>query len=126
LTAVVVVATAALCGGVEAAQVPSGRYRCETGSGNDLRFSGDLAISGSTYQGPAFNGDFRETYDYQLDDSGAITWKGPLGALTRGAGLTARGQFHLDAAGQPSFDIAVTDTTGAVVRHVCTPHPVAP
>ncbi len=67
-----------------AASLPDGTYRCELYSGTMLMHLGDIAINGNTYQGPASDGNYEGTYEYELTDSGTINWGGPMGGFDSG------------------------------------------
>jgi hypothetical protein len=56
-------------------------YRCEMYSGSTLMHLGDIEISGSTYRGPANDGNYGDAYDYELTDAGTINWGGPMGGF---------------------------------------------
>lgn len=67
-----------------AAALPDATYRCEMYSGTMIMHLGDIAISGNTYQGPAWDGNYEGTYDYELTEGGTINWGGPMGGFSSG------------------------------------------
>ena len=60
-----------------AGSLPDGTYTCFF----DVYVAGDMEIIGNTYKGPAFNGDYKGTYDYSIEDQ-TIIWHGPVGGYT--------------------------------------------
>ncbi len=67
-----------------AASLPDGVYRCSMYSGSMLMHLGDIEISGDSYQGPAYDGDYEGAYDYEVTDGGTINWGGPMGGFDSG------------------------------------------
>jgi hypothetical protein len=75
LGAIVIGSTAGIAA---AAQLPDGSYYCSiSGMG-----SGSIEIVGNTYKGPAFDGNYEGTYEYELTNAGTVNWFGPVGAYT--------------------------------------------
>ncbi len=68
--------------GAEASSIPSNTYVCMSLESMTLVSYGDIEISGDSYRGPAFDGDFGPSYGYDLREDGHVTWQGPLGGLT--------------------------------------------
>lgn len=119
--AVLIAGSAAISGSPAfAAQLPDATYRCQFYSGGMTIHMGDIAIAGTTYQGPANDGNYAGTYDYEMTDAGAITWKGPMGGYSSG-GNTIVSTVVTDNGGRPAFDILVQVPDGDFQPISCLP-----
>lgn len=88
-----------------AISLPDGTYDCTM----DGYISGSFEIVGSTYKGPAFDGNYEGTYDMVVDpDTGNITFKGPVGGYTEpGFQLIGGMVVDIDGHGTPGIQLEV-------------------
>ena len=76
------VAAAMAAAPASAKSIDEGTYTCMYYIGDTLLSMGDIEITGDSYRGPAYDGKYGPSYDYELTDDGYIVWRGPLGGLT--------------------------------------------
>jgi hypothetical protein len=67
-----------------AATLADGTYRCELYSGTMIMHLGVIEISGDSYQGPAFDGNYEGVYPFEVTASNTINWGGPMGGFDTG------------------------------------------
>ena len=51
-------------------EAPDGTYVCMM----EQYLAGDIEVAGNTYKGPAFDGRYEGTYDFEVDDFDNIHW----------------------------------------------------
>ena len=94
-----------------AAQLPDGVYRCQMYAGNMMMHLGDIEIVGNTYRGPAFDGAYEGSYDYELTDAGTINWGGPMGGFDSGGNTIVSSVLKRDGDRQ-AFDVTMQLESG--------------
>ena len=104
----------------QAAELPDGLYRCEMYSGSMLMHLGDIEIAGSNYRGPASDGNYDGTFEFQLTDAGTINWGGPMGGFSSGGNTVVSTVLTGDAA-RPGFDIMIQLQSGNFSTVSCSP-----
>lgn len=90
----------------------------------DSYIAGSFEIVGHTYKGPAFDGNYEGTYDFDLDPaSGNITFHGPVGGYTEpGFQLIGGMVVDIDDNGTPGIQLEVKqDNSDNVHFVVCSP-----
>ena len=107
-------------GVASAARLPDGIYRCQLYSGSMLMHLGDIEIAGSSYRGPAYDGNYEATYEYELTDSGTINWSGPMGGFDSGGNRIVSSVLVGDA-DRPAFDVTIQLPSGNFSTVSCTP-----
>jgi hypothetical protein len=99
--------------------LPDGTYECMM----DSYIAGNMEIAGTTYQGPAFDGAYEGTYEFEIDPpTGNITWHGPVGGYTQ-PGIQLIGSMLVDVGnGVPGIQMQVrNDGSDNIHFVVCTP-----
>lgn len=95
--------------------LPDGLYGCYINGS----FLGDIAIAGTTYAGPAFDGAFGDYYPFTTA-SDTITWGGPLGGIS--AAGTIVSTVLTDAGNNRSgFDVMIQNPQGNFQMISCLP-----
>jgi len=100
--------------------LPDGIYHCEVYLLGAFLNLGDITIRGNVYNGPVTFGGAPQSYNYQMDANGEITWLGPLGGYTSGGNSISLTQATLDDPASPSFDIVMKQQDGAFTASTCT------
>lgn len=103
-----------------AATLPDATYRCEMYSGSMLMHLGDIEVVGNTYKGPANDGNYEGTYEYELTSDGTINWGGPMGGFDSG-GNTIVSTVVKDNGGSPAFDVMLQLESGNFSTISCSP-----
>lgn len=103
-----------------AATLPDGTYRCQMYSGSMMMHLGDIAIAGNSYQGPAWDGNYEGTHEYELTDAGTINWGGPMGGFDSGGNTIVSTVLTLDGNRQ-AFDITMQLESGNFSTVSCSP-----
>lgn len=98
-----------------AQDLADGAYTCMIGSMN----LGEIAISGKTYAGPAFDGKYEGWYPFQTA-GGTVTWGGPLGGISL-AGTVVSSVLTDPGAGQTGFDVTIQNASGNFQTVSCYP-----
>ena len=98
-----------------AQDLADGAYTCMIGSMN----LGEIAISGKTYAGPAFDGKYEGWYPFQTA-SGTVTWGGPLGGISL-AGTVVSSVLTDAGAGRTGFDVTIQNASGNFQTVSCYP-----
>ena len=107
-----IAATSIFAGPAAAAALPDGPYTCNLLSGSMLMNLGSIRISGNSYEGPAYDGNYEGQYDYELTDGGTVNWGGPMGGF-EGDGQKIVATVTTDAGnGQIGFDVTIQMPSG--------------
>lgn len=101
-------------------KLPDGSYHCEVYMLGMFLHLGDIHIRGNVYSGPSLFGDGGQSYNYQINPNGEITWLGPLGGYTAGGNSISLTQVTADGARDASFDIVMRQPDGAFTASTCT------
>jgi hypothetical protein len=88
-------------------KLPDGTYGCSIYSGGMFIGMGDIEITGNTYRGPAYDGKYEGSYDYEIGDKGVIFWRGPLGGFTADGHTVVSTVLTSDKIAKASFDVTV-------------------
>jgi hypothetical protein len=102
------------------AALPDGVYYCAMYSGTMLMHLGDIAISGNTYQGPAYDGNYEGSYTYEVTDGGTINWAGPLGGFDLDGNTVVSTVLKADG-NNVAFDVMIQLESGNFSTVSCTP-----
>ncbi len=115
---------AAMAGNARAAiadgTLPDGAYRCEVYMLGMFLTLGTIVIRGNVYSGPTLSGHARQSYNYQINAYGEITWLGPLGGYTSGGNSISLTQVTADGEDDASFDVIMRQPDGAFTASTCT------
>lgn len=103
-----------------AAQLPDGVYRCQMYAGTTTMHLGDIEILGNTYRGPAFDGAYEGSYEYELTDAGTINWGGPMGGFDSGGNTIVSSVLKRDGDRQ-AFDVTMQLESGNFSTVSCIP-----
>jgi hypothetical protein len=103
-----------------AAQLPDGVYRCQMYAGNMMMHLGDIEILGTTYRGPAFDGAYEGSYEYELTDAGTINWGGPMGGFDSGGNTIVSSVLKRDG-DRAAFDVTMQLESGNFSTVSCSP-----
>ena len=103
-----------------AAELQDGTYRCEMYSGTMIMHLGDIEIEGTSYRGPANDGNYEDSYDFELTDAGTINWGGPMGGFDSGGNTIVSSVLTGDAE-RPGFDITIQLQSGNFSTVSCIP-----
>ena len=91
-----------------AADLEDGTYQCTLGSA----MMGGIEIVGNTYKGPAYDGKYEGTYDFEVTSGGTINWKGPLGGLDSGGNKVVSTVLTDTGGGKIGFDFTIQLPSG--------------
>ncbi len=106
-------ATPALAAG----ELADGKYQCVM---DDNLPNGEIVISGNTYQGPDYDGQFEGTFTFSVSADN-ITWNGPLGIYRDGFELIGSSVVK-DPDGANAIEIHLRQSGGDVIHTVyCNP-----
>ena len=103
-----------------AADLPDGTYRCEMYSGGMTMHLGDIEIDGTSYRGPANDGNYEGTYEFELTDAGTINWGGPMGGFDSGGNTIVSSVLAGDN-DRPGVDITMQLKSGNFSTVSCIP-----
>jgi hypothetical protein len=116
-----ILAAALFASAAEAAELPDGTYSCELYSGGMIMHLGEIEIAGNRYRGPAYDGAFEGSYDFEVTDAGTINWGGPLGGFDLD-GQTVVSTVLTDAGGnRTGFDVTIQLESGNFSTVSCYP-----
>lgn len=104
-------------------RLPDGVYHCEVYMLGMFLDLGDITIRGNVYSGPSFSGGPQQSYNYQVNRDGEITWLGPLGGYTAGGNSVSLTQITAEGEKDASFDIIMRQPDGAFTASTCTIRP---
>ena len=107
-------------GPASAANLPDGTYICQLYSGGMMMNLGSIEISGSTYRGPAYDGNYEGSYPFELTDAGTINWGGPMGGFDSG-GNTIVSTVLVKDGNQQAFDVTMQLESGNFTTVSCIP-----
>jgi hypothetical protein len=105
------------CHPASATQLADGRYRCVISSFH----LGDIEIEGSTYRGPAFDGQFEGDYQFEVTDGNTINWGGPLGGISSDGNTVVSTVLKDAGGGTVGFDITIQNARGNFQTISCYP-----
>ncbi|MER9629707.1 hypothetical protein [Mesorhizobium sp. M0296] len=120
ITMLLLATTTVARAGFSDGKLPDGSYHCEVYLLGMFLSLGDITINGNVYSGPVSFGTAPQSYDYQMDADGVITWLGPLGGYTSGGNSISLTQATLESGTTPSFDIIMKQPDGAFTASTCT------
>jgi hypothetical protein len=104
-----------------AAALPDDTHSCNLYSGGMLMNLGSIEITGNSYRGPAYDGNYEGQYSYELTDGGTVNWGGPMGGF-EGDGQKIVATVVTDAgSGQTGFDITIQMPSGNFTTVSCVP-----
>jgi hypothetical protein len=89
LLAVLGISTSAM-----AATIEPGTYVCQYYAGQILMSMGDIEINGTSYRGPAYDGNYGPAYEYELTSENYVIWRGPLGGLSSGGNAVGASTYE--------------------------------
>lgn len=117
----VVAASSLIAVPASAAALPDGTYTCNLLSGTMLMHLGSIRITGNSYEGPAYDGNYEGQYGYEMTDAGTIHWGGPMGGF-EGDGQTIVSSVMADAGNnQVGFDVIIRMPSGNFTAVSCVP-----
>ncbi|MER8550997.1 hypothetical protein NKH69_07630 [Mesorhizobium sp. M0976] len=120
ITMLLLATTTVARAGFSDGKLPDGPYHCEVYLLGMFLSLGDITIKGNVYSGPVSFGTATQSYNYQMDADGVITWLGPLGGYTAGGNSISLTQATLESGTTPSFDIIMKQPDGAFTASTCT------
>jgi hypothetical protein len=96
-------------------KLPDGTYVCMM----EQYLAGDIEVAGNTYKGPAFDGRYEGTYDFEVDDFDNIHWGGPVGGYTEpGYTLIAPRVVSRDDDDNPGIEMSVKQDPSQFIHFV--------
>ncbi len=99
-----------------APQLKDGIFRC-TISNMHL---GDMEIMGGSYRGPAYDGQWGESYSFEETPDGTINWGGPLGGISE-AGKIVSTVLKDAGKGRVGYDVMIQNERGNFQTISCSP-----
>lgn len=103
-----------------AVTLPDGTYYCAMDSGSMLMHLGDIEISGNSYQGPAYDGNYEGRYPMEVTSDNTINWGGPLGGF-EGDGMEVVSSVLKRDGTDIAFDIMIAMPSGNYSTVSCSP-----
>ena len=97
--------------------LPDGLYGCTISN----MFLGEIEISGGTYRGPAFDGNWGDSYPFEVTEQGTINWGGPLGGISA-AGKVVSSVIGNAGGNRVGFDITIQNDRGNFQTISCLPN----
>ena len=111
-------ALAALAAPALGAELADGTYRCTLGINAHM---GDMEISGNSFRGPAYDGDYGDAYPLEVTQAGTINWGGPLGGLSSGGNTVVATVLRDAGGGRVGYDITIQLESGNFSTVSCSP-----
>jgi hypothetical protein len=84
-------------------RLPDGTYQCMM----EQYGAGGIEIVGDTYKGPAFDGKYTGTYDFEIDSHDNIHWGGPVGGYTDPGYTLIASRIVSDSHGNVGIEMSV-------------------
>lgn len=103
-----------------AASLPDGTYVCQLYSGGMTMNLGSIEISGNSYRGPAYDGNYEGSYPLQVTDAGTINWGGPLGGF-EGEGQKVVSSVLTKDGNNTALDVTIQMPSGNFTTVSCIP-----
>ncbi|HEX2258087.1 MAG TPA: hypothetical protein VHG92_15570 [Afifellaceae bacterium] len=103
-----------------AGTLPDGEYDCSMSSGGMLMGLGTVEIAGSTFRGPAYDGQYGPAAPYDVGPEGVILWGGPFGGFdTEGHKVVSTVVVAENTSGRPFFRVTVETPRGTFQQFDC-------